>query len=138
MSSIHKLSQNLTDTAQPVATRRAAVLEIAATGDEQALPLLIEALLDSAPGVRREAANALKQYNTPDITPALLNAIKAEDNDLTLWTLIEVLGIIGTAEALTDLKDIFSYTISPLTRREIQKSIDELLIDYRTQELLNV
>lgn len=138
MSSIHKLSQNLTDTTQPVATRRAAVLEIAATGDEQALPLLTEALLDSAPGIRREAANALKQYNTPDITPALLNAIKAEDNDLTLWTLIEVLGIIGTEEALTDLKDILSYTISPLTRREIQKSIDQItdrLQDTETVEL---
>ncbi len=126
MTSIHQLSQILTDTSQPVATRRAAVLEIAGIGGEQALSLLTEALLDIAPGVRREAANALKQYDSPDITPALLNSIKAEDNDLTLWTLIEVLGIIGTDAALPDLNDLLSSTISPLTRREIQKCIDQI------------
>lgn len=140
MLSIQQLSQNLTDTSQPVTTRRAAVLEIAEIGGEKSLPLLTKALLDIAPGVRREAANALKQYNSPELTPALLSAIKAEDNDLTLWTLIEVLGIIGTDAAIPDLKNLLRSTISPLTRREIQKSIDHItdrLQDTETVEIPN-
>ncbi len=126
MTSFQQLTQHLTDTTQPVATRRAAVMEIAGIGGDQALPFIINALADIAPGVRREAANALKQYNSQEAIFALMNAIKDEDNDLTLWTLIEVLGIIGTTTELPQLNELFSTTLSPLTRREIQKSIDQI------------
>ena len=131
MTSFQQLTQKLIDSSQPIATRRAAVLKIAEIGGDQAFPFLIDALCDNAPGVRREAANALQQYNSEDATPALLDAIKTEENDLTLWTLIEVMGNVGTATALPDLKDLLSTTLSPLTRREIQKSI--VLITARHQ-----
>lgn len=126
MSSFDKLSQNISDQLQPVATRRAAVIEIAEIGGEQALPLILNALTDEAPGVRREAANVLQRYNTPEVTTTLLDAIKIEDNDLTLWTFIEVLGNIGTMTALPVLQDLTNTTLSPLTRRVIEKSIDQI------------
>lgn len=132
MASIERLTQKLIDTTQPVATRRAAIIEIAEIGGEQALPFLLNALRDDAPGLRREAASALQQYNLQEVTAALLDAINSEENDLTLWTLIEVIGNIGTSEALTQLNELLNRTLSPLTRREIQKSID--LIYVRHQE----
>ncbi len=126
MASFDKLSQNILDKFQPVATRRAAVIEIAEIGGEQALPLILNALSDEAPGVRREAANILQGYNTLEVTTALLDAIKTEDNDLTLWTFIEVLGNIGAMSALPMLQDLTNTTLSPLTRRVIEKSIDQI------------
>ena len=133
MTSFQQLTQNLTGFSQPVATRRSAVLQLADIGGDQAFPYLIDALTDIAPGVRREAANALLQYDDPAATPALLNAIKVEDNDLTRWTLIEVLGNIGTTSAIPELKELLSITLSPLTKREFQKSID--LITARHQDI---
>ena len=124
MASFEQLTQNLMDPSQPIATRRAAVLEIADIGGDQAVPILLKALADVAPGVRREVANVLQRYNSPDVTTALLNAIKVEKNDLTLWTLIEVLGKVGTTAALPTLHDLLIATLSPLTKREIQKSVD--------------
>ncbi len=124
MASFEQLTQNLMDTSQPIATRRAAVLEIADIGGDQAVPFLLKALADVAPSVRRETANVLQRYNSPDVTTALLDAIKVEENDLTLWTLIEVLGKVGITSALPTLHDLLIATLSPLTRREIQKSID--------------
>ena len=124
MASFEQLTQNLMDTSQPIATRRAAVLEIADIGGNQAVPFLLKALADVAPGVRRETANVLQRYNSPDVTTALLDAIKVEENDLTLWTLIEVLGKVGTTSALPTLHDLLTITLSPLTKREIQKGID--------------
>lgn len=124
MASFEQLTQNLMDTSQPIATRRAAVLEIADIGGDQAVPFLLKALADVAPSVRRETANVLQRYNSPDVTTALLDAIKVEKNDLTLWTLIEVLGKVGTTSALPTLHDLLIATLSPLTRREIQKSVD--------------
>jgi tetratricopeptide (TPR) repeat protein len=124
MASFEQLTQNLMDTSQPIATRRAAVLEIADIGGDQAVPFLLKALADVAPSVRRETANVLQRYNSPDVTTALLDAIKVEENDLTLWTLIEVLGKVGITSALPTLHDLLIATLSPLTRREIQKSVD--------------
>ena len=124
MASFEQLTQNLMDTSQPIATRRAAVLEIADIGGDQVVPFLLKALADVAPSVRRETANVLQRYNSPDVTTALLDAIKVEENDLTLWTLIEVLGKVGITSALPTLHDLLIATLSPLTRREIQKSVD--------------
>ncbi len=124
MASFEQLTQNLSDMSQPIATRRAAVIEIVEVGGAQALPFLLKALSDVAPSVRREAANALQQSNFSEATPALVDALKKEDSDLTRWTLIEALGNIGTASALSTLESLLSTEISPLTRRESQKSID--------------
>ena len=132
MASIERLTEKLIDTTQPVATRRAAIMDIAEIGGEQALPFLLNALRDNAPSVRREAASALQQYTLKEVTPALLDAIMSEENDLTLWTLIEVIGNIGTSEVLPTLNQLFNRSLSPLTRREIQKSID--LINVRRSE----
>ena len=126
MTSIDSLSQNINDKFQPVATRRAAVVEIAEIGGAEALTFILQALTDEAPGVRREAAIALQKYNSPDVTTALLDAIKNEDNDLTLWTHIEVLGNIGSMTALPALQDLMDTTLSPLTRRVIEKSIKQI------------
>ncbi len=126
MTSYDRLSQNINDKFQPVATRRAAVIEIAEIGGAEALTFILQALTDEAPGVRREAAIALQNYNSPDVTTALLDAIKDEDNDLTLWTHIEVLGNIGSMTTLPFLQDLMDTTVSPLTRRVIEKSIDQI------------
>ncbi len=126
MTSFDRLSQNINDKSQPVATRRAAVIEIAKIGGKEALSYILQALTDDAPGVRREAAIVLEKYSPSDVTTALLEAIKSEDNDLTLWTQIEVLGNIGSLAALPALQDLIGTTLSPLTRRVIEKSIDEI------------
>ncbi len=126
MPSIERLTQKLIDTSQPVATRRAAIIEIAEIGGEQVLPFLLNALRDNAPGVRREAAHALQQFTLHEVSSALMEAINTEENDLTLWTLIEVIGNIGTSEVLLPLNELLDRTLSPLTRREIQKSIDQI------------
>ena len=124
MASFEKLTQNITDTSQPIATRRAAVLEIAEIGGTTVLPFLLKALSDAASGVRREAANALQKCNFSEATHALVDALKKEDSDLTRWTLIEALGSIGTADALPALESLLRTEVSPLTRREVQKSVD--------------
>ena len=103
MASFEQLTQKLTDTSQPIVTRRAAVIEIGNIGGAQALPFLLKALSDVAPGVRREAANVLQKYNFPEATSALVDVLNKEDSDLTRWTLIEALGSIGTADALPAL-----------------------------------
>lgn len=126
MTSFDRLSQNILDEFQPVVTRRAAVKEIAEIGGQEALTIILQALSDDAPGVRREAAMALQKYTSSDVTPALLNVIKNEDNDLTLWTQIEVIGNIGSMTALPVLQDLIATTLSPLTRRVIEKSIEQI------------
>ena len=126
MESFEQLIQNLTDATQPIGTRRTAVTKIAEIGNDQALSFLIDALGDIAPTVRREAANALQQCNFHGAVPALLRALEAEENDLTRWTFIGVLGHIGTATALPVLQTL-SNTESPLTRRVVQKSIDQII-----------
>ncbi|MDE0636256.1 MAG: HEAT repeat domain-containing protein [Candidatus Poribacteria bacterium] len=130
MPSFKQLTQNLTDTSQPIATRRAAVIEIGNIGGAQALPFLLKALSDVAPGVRREAANALQKCNFPEATSAIVDALKDEDSDLTRWTLIEALGSIGTTDALPALESLLSTEVSPLTRKEVQKSIDLITARY--------
>ena len=77
-------------------------------------------------GVRREAAIVLQKYSSTDITTALLEAIKAEDNDLTLWTQIEVLGNTGSLTALPVLQDLINTTLSPLTKLVVKKSIGQI------------
>ena len=124
MATLEKLTQLIRDTSQPIATRRAAVVEIADIGTEQAYHCLIDALSDPAPGVRREAANALQHSNYVKATPALEDALRKEDSDLTRWRLIDALGNIGTLAALPTLETLLASELSPLTRREIQKSID--------------
>lgn len=124
MATLEKLTQLIRDTSQPIATRRAAVVEIADIGTEQAYHCLIDALSDPAPGVRREAANALQHSNYAKATPALEDALRKEDSDLTRWSLIDALGNIGTLAALPTLETLLASELSPLTRREIQKSID--------------
>ena len=126
MASFDRLSQNLNDKFQPVTTRRVAVVEIAEIGGEEALNFILQALTDEAPGVRREASIALQKYKSPDVTTALLEAIRTEDNDLTLWTHIEVIGNIGSLTTLPALKDLLDATLSPLTRRVLEKSIDQI------------
>ncbi len=130
MPSFKQLTQNLTDISQPIATRRAAVIEIGNVGGTQALPFLLKALSDIAPGVRREAANALQKCDFPEATSALVDALKDEDSDLTRWTLIEALGSIGTTDALPVLESLLSTEVSPLTRKEVQKSIDLITARY--------
>lgn len=124
MASIEQLTQNLTDISQPIATRRAAVIELGDIGGTQTLPILLSALTDVAPSVRREAANALQKCHFSEATPALVDALNTEDSDLTRWTFIEALGNIGTASALPVLESLLTNEVSPLTRREVQKSID--------------
>lgn len=124
MPSFEQLTQNLTDTSQPIATRRAAVIEIGNIGGAQALPILLKALSDTAPGVRREAASALQKCDFQEATSALVDALKYEDSDLTRWTLIEAIGNIGDVSALPALESLLSTDVSPLTRKEVQKSID--------------
>ena len=123
MSSIEQLSKIITDTSQPITSRRAAVIELAEISSAEALPVLSQALTDPAPGVRREAVTALSRYNDDEVTEILINVLRIEENDLTLWTIIEVLGIKGTESALQHLRDLLNSSISPLTRRELQKSI---------------
>ena len=123
MSSIEQLSEIITDTSQPITSRRAAVIELAEMSSVEALPILSQALTDPAPGVRREAVTALSRYNDDEVTEILINVLRIEDNDLTLWTIIEVLGIKGTESAIQHLRDLLNASISPLTRRELQKSI---------------
>ncbi len=130
MPSFEQLTQNLTDSSQPIATRRAAVIEIGNIGGAQALPFLLKALFDVAPGVRREAANALQKCDFPEATSALIDALKDEDSDLTRWTLIEALGNIGDVSALPTLESLLNTEVSPLTCREIQKSIDLITARY--------
>lgn len=128
MASFEQLTQKLTDTSQPIVTRRASVIEIGNIGGAQALPFLLKALSDVAPGVRREAANALQKCNFPEATSALVDALNEEDSDLTRWTLIETLGNIGTTDALPALESLLNTEVSPLTRREAQKSIDLIVV----------
>ena len=130
MPSFEQLTQNLTDTSQPIATRRAAVIEIGNIGGVQALPILLKALSDTAPGVRREAASALQKCDFQEATSALVDALKDEDSDLTRWTLIEAIGNIGDVSALPALELLLNTDVSPLTRREVQKSIDLITARY--------
>ena len=123
MSSIELLSEIITDSSQPITSRRAAVIELAEMSSVQTLPILSQALSDIAPGVRREAATALLRYNDDEVTEILINVLRVEENDLTLWTIIEVLGIKGTETAIPHLRDLLNSSISPLTRRELEKSI---------------
>ncbi len=124
MTSLENLTHLIRDTSQPIATRRATVVEIASIGTEEAYNSLIYALSDPAPGVRREAANALLHANYTKATHALEVALRKEDSDLTRWSLIDALGNIGTLSALPTLETLLETELSPLTRREIQKSID--------------
>lgn len=124
MSSIEQLSEIISDSSQPITSRRAAVIELAEMGSVEALPILSQALSDTAAGVRREAATALSIYNDEKVTDILINVLRIEENDLTLWTIIEVLGIKGTETTLPHLKDLLNLSVSPLTRRELQKSIE--------------
>ena len=124
MATLEKLTHLIRDTAQPIATRRAAVVEIADIATEKAYDCVIVALSDPAPGVRREAAKALQNTHYAKATPALEDALRKEDNDLTRWSLIDALGNIGTLAALPTLETLLASELSPLTRREIQKSID--------------
>ena len=130
MPSFEQLTQNLTDASQPIATRRAAVIEICNIGGAKALPILLKALSDTAPGVRREAASALQKCDFQEATSALVDALKDEDSDLTRWTLIEAIGNIGDVSALPALESLLSTDVSPLTRREVQKSIDLITARY--------
>ncbi len=124
MATLEKLTQLIQDTSQPIATRRAVVVEIADIGTEDAYRSLIDALSDPAPGVRREVANVLQHSNYTQAAPALEDALRKEDSDLTRWSLIDALGNIGTLAALPALETLLASELSPLTRREIQKSID--------------
>lgn len=124
MATLEKLTHLIRDTSQPISTRRAAVVDIADIGTEEAYNCLIDALSDPAPGVRREAANVLQHSNYTEATHALEDALRKEDSDLTRWSIIEALGNIGTLAALPTLETLLESELSPLTRREIQKSID--------------
>lgn len=124
MASLDQLIQLIRDTSQPITTRRAAVVEIAEMGGVEAYPHLVTALSDPARGVRREASNALQRTNFVEATDALVAALISEDSDLTRWSLIETLGKIGLGSALPTLETLLNEELSPLTRREIQKSID--------------
>ena len=137
MESFEQLVQNLTDATQPIGTRRAAVTKIAEIDNNQALPFLINALSDPAPSVRREAANVLQQYNFREAVPVLLRALEIEDNDLTRWTFIGALGHIGTAAALPVLQAL-SNTESALTRRVVQKSIDQIIERHPAEDTAKV
>lgn len=130
MPSFEQLTQNLTDASQPIATRRAAVIEFGNIGGAKVLPFLVKALSDTAPGVRREAASALQKCDFQEATSALLDALKDEDSDLTRWTLIEAIGNIGDVSALPTLESLLCTDVSPLTRREVQKSIDLITARY--------
>lgn len=130
MTLIEQLAKKIIDTSQPITTRRAAIIEVAGIGGDEALPILLEALSDSAPSVRREAVNAIQGFNSQDVTPTIVDALYSEENDLTLWKMIEVLGQIGSSDALPKLKVLFKTAVSPLTKREVQKSIQ--LIESRS------
>lgn len=138
MSSFEHLSEIITDSSQPITTRRAAVIEIAemsSSGD--VLQILSQALSDNASGVRREAATALLKFNDNEVSKILLDVLRIEENDLTLWTIIEVLGIKGNDTVLPQLNDLLNSSVSPLTRREIEKSIqliEKRISNYKTQD----
>lgn len=126
MTLIERLAKKIIDTSQPITTRRASIIEVAGIGGDEALPILLEALSDSAPSVRREAVNAIQGFNSQDVTPTLVKALYSEENDLTLWKMIEVLGQIGSSDALPKLKVLLKTAVSPLTKREVQKSIQSI------------
>ncbi len=142
MSSFEHLSGIITDSSQPIASRRAAVIELAEMSSRiDALPILSQALSDNAAGVRREAATALLRFNNDEVTEILIDVLRIEENDLTLWTIIEVLGIKGTETALPHLKDQLNSSVSPLTRRELEKSIqliENRIPTYKTPDEQNI
>lgn len=138
MSSFEHLSEIITDSSQPITTRRAAVIEIAEMSSSgEVLQILSQALSDNAAGVRRDAATALLRYNDDEVTKILLDVLRTEENDLTLWTIIGVLGIKGNNTALPHLNDLLNSSVSPLTRREIEKCIqliEKRIPNYKTQD----
>lgn len=69
----------------------------------QAIPDLLNALKDSSPGVRSEAADALAAIGNPEAGPALLESYKAEEDRDVRVMLAVALGAVHYAPAIPDL-----------------------------------
>lgn len=77
------------------AVRRVAVLALADSGDEAALPLILQALRDADGSVRAEAARMLEGWEQPEVITALISSLR--DGDTAVGR--------AAADSLAQLKD---------------------------------
>ena len=136
MLSFEQLIQNLIDTTQPSIVRIGAIARLVSQGNSHGIKCLIEVLTDSDSMVRREAAKALQQLNATRAAEPLLRAVQVESNDLTLWTMLEVVGELATPEALPMLESLKT-DASMLTRIEVKKSIARIQSRYTDEDTFN-
>ena len=125
MSSFDQLIKNLTDTTQPIVVRSSAIEGLAAQGDARSVGFLIEALSDSDSMIRREAAKALQDLGATGAIEPLLEALRVESKDLTVWAMLEAIGELGNPSAFAILESL-SNVDSMLTRIEVKKCISKI------------
>jgi len=75
--------------------------------------------------IRREAATALQQMDATRAAQPLLEALRVESNDLTLWAMLEAVGELATPDAFPMLESLRT-TGSMLTRVEVKKSMAQI------------
>ncbi len=69
----------------------------------RAVPTIIDALRDPCSGVRSSAADALAKIGKVSAGPALLDALRIEENDGTRQMLVLALGAVGYVPAVPSL-----------------------------------
>lgn len=129
MLSAEQLIQNLTDTTQPSIVRCSAIVNLVSQSSSHGIGSLIEVLADSDSVIRREAAMALQQMDATRAAQPLLEALRVESNDLTLWAMLEAVGELATPDALPMLESLRTAG-SMLTRIEVKKSIARIEARY--------
>ena len=125
MPSFDELTQILTDRDQIAILRRDVAAELGESGDTRAIPFLIDVLEDASTIVRREVVTALGKFDDPAVTPPLLLALARETDELTRREMIEILGQVGTREALPALTAMLE-SHALLTRVGAQKSLNQI------------
>ena len=129
MLSVEQLIQNLTNTTQPSIVRSSAIATLASQGNSQGIDALIQVLSDSDSMVRREAAMALQQLDATRAAEPLLQALRVESNDLTLWSMLEAIGELAMPDVLPKLESLRTAG-SLLTRIEVKKSVARIQARY--------
>ena len=129
MLSFEQLIQNLTDTTQPSIVRTSAIANLVSQGNSEGIATLIQVLTDSDSMVRREAAMALQQLDATRAAEPLLQALRVEANDLTLWSMLEAVGELATPDVLPRLESLRTAG-SMLTRIEVKKSMARIQARY--------
>ena len=129
MLSFEQLIQNLTDTTQPSIVRTSAIANLVSQGNSHGIGALIQVLADSDSMVRREAAMALQQLQATRAAEPLLQALRMESNDLTLWSMLEAVGELATPDVLPRLESLRTAG-SILTRIEVKKSMARIQARY--------